>query len=161
MGRARLTPDVVMRTCAPDTADDDRGTLQANEALVRRLFEDGINQGNMDLLDELLSPDFVYHGPPGDLDLAGAKEMVAGYLAAFPGLGATIDAQIAERNLVVTRFTIVGTHTGDMPGIPATGREMTVTALSMMRIEDGQIVEEWENFDEAGMLRQLGVLPDM
>ena len=66
---------------------------------------------------------------------------------------------IAEGDKVVTRWTATGTNTGEMMGIRPTGKKATITGITIDRITDGKIVEEGENFDELGMMKQLGVIP--
>jgi steroid delta-isomerase-like uncharacterized protein len=81
------------------------------------------------------------------------------YRAAFSDLQMTVEDQIAEGDMVVTRWTAVGTNDGDLPGMPASGRSSTVTGIGIDRIEDGKIVEAWGNWDTLGMMQQLGVIP--
>src|SRR2546430_876197 len=91
----------------------------------------------------------------------GEKQIVAGYRAAFPDLVVRIVDQIEEGDRVVTRWTARGTHTGDLWGIAATGREVTVTGTTTDRIRDGLIAESWSNWDTIGLMQQLGVIPAM
>lgn len=141
--------------------DDDSAEFEANKALHRQVFE-AVSRGDMAFIDQTLSPDFVYHGAAGQtLDLAGAREMIGGYATMFPGMSLQFPVQVAEGEFVASRFTVTGTHSGDTPGLPATGKTISLTGISIIRIVDGLIVEEWENFDEVGMLRQLGVMPGM
>jgi steroid delta-isomerase-like uncharacterized protein len=114
------------------------------------------------LIDELVAPEFVGHDPALPQDIAGPdgqREVVSGYRAAFPDLEVTIDDQIAEGDRVVTRWTARGTHTGDLWGIPGTGKQVTVTGTSIDRNQDGRIVETWSHWDALGLMQQLGVVP--
>ncbi len=133
----------------------------ANKAVARRLLEEGINKGNLDLVDEVVAPDYVGHLPGGRevLGAAGYKELVGMYLGAFPGMQVSIEDQLADGDKVVTRWTGRGTHTGDLEGVAPTGKEVTVTAITIARFEGGKIVEEWENFDELAMMQQIGAIP--
>jgi predicted ester cyclase len=81
------------------------------------------------------------------------------YRTAFPNIHVTIEDQIAEGDKVVTRWTGHGTHQGELMGIPPTNKAVTVTGIAIDRIVAGKIVEHWENFDQLGMLVQLGVVP--
>jgi steroid delta-isomerase-like uncharacterized protein len=81
------------------------------------------------------------------------------YRAAFPDLKITVEAQIAEGDLVVTRWSSTGTHEGDLPGLPASHNKVTVTGIGIDRIENGKIVEGWNNWDTLGMMQQLGAVP--
>lgn len=127
-----------------------------NEAVVQKVQEEIINGKNLELLDELLSPDYVWHGPGQD----AGKEAYEMYLSAFPDLKMTAEDRFSAGDKVVTRFVSEGTHRGDLPSIPATGKRVSgIAGIFISRVEDGRIVEEWEQFDEVEMMKQLGVLP--
>jgi predicted ester cyclase len=81
------------------------------------------------------------------------------FRTAFPDLHGTIEDQIAEGDKVVMRMTYRGTHQGELMGIPATGKPVTMTFISINRIAEGKIAEGWVNFDALGMMQQLGVIP--
>ena len=130
-----------------------------NKAVVRRFIEEIVNRGNLALADTLIAANYVYHGP-GGLEFRGPeglKQLVTVYRTAFPDLRMTIDDLIAEDDKVVARWTGRGTHKGDLTGIAPTGRTTTVTGIVISRLSGGKIVEDFESFDELGMLRQLGV----
>jgi steroid delta-isomerase-like uncharacterized protein len=130
-----------------------------NTAICRRVIDDIVNRGNLALVDDLIASSYVYHGP-GGLELRGPdgfKQLVTMYRTAFPDLQMTIDDAIAEGDKVVLRWTGRGTHRGELAGIAPTGRATTVTGIAISRLANGKIVEDFEAFDEVGMLRQLGV----
>lgn len=77
------------------------------------------------------------------------------------GLRVTVEHQITEGDFVATRFTCPGRHDGEFMGIPPTGREVTIAGICISRCRDGRVVEEWEVADVAGVLRQIGALPEM
>lgn len=134
----------------------------ANKALARRLTEEAFNAGNLEVTDELIARDFVGHDPALPEDLrgpAGVRESIAGYRAAFPDLHLAVEAQIAEGDTVVTRWRAVGTHQGELMGMPATGKQGTVTGITIDRIADGKIAESWTNWDTLGLMQQLGAVP--
>jgi steroid delta-isomerase-like uncharacterized protein len=106
-----------------------------------------------------LAPDFVSAGPGGSMTLDQHVGALGATFAAIPDLVLTIDEQVAEGDAVVTRWTVRGTHAGPLFGIPATGRPLTATAIHIHHVRDGQISDQWEQFDALGVLRQLGVLP--
>jgi predicted ester cyclase len=135
-------------------------SLQAHTALIHRLLEESDSHKGQ-LPQELFAPDYVYHfpGSPEPLPFQGHVQMARMFYAAFPDLRHTVEDQIAEGDKVVTRITIRGTHQGELMGIPPTGRQIAVSALSIDRISDGKIAEEWVNSDVLGMLQQLGVAP--
>ena len=132
-----------------------------NKALNRRFVEEVINQGNTDAIDELIDPGVVDHAaPPGfPTGREGAKQFAAMMRSAFPDLHQTIEDMIAEGDKVVMRSTWSGTHEGEFMGIPATGRQVTVSAIDITRVADGRLVEHWEQFDALGLMQQLGVVP--
>jgi steroid delta-isomerase-like uncharacterized protein len=139
-------------------------STEDNKALVRRFYEEGWNQGNLAVFDELLAPNHVLHDPgfPQPIHgLEGFKQYYGGYATAFPGNQITVEAYIAEGDTVVSRWTGRGTHKGDLLGIPPTGKQVTVTGITINRIANGKIAEDWSNYDMLGMLQQLGVVPPM
>lgn len=134
----------------------------ANKALPQRFLDEAFNAGRLDVVDELVTDDFVNHDPAlpeQGRGPAAAKEVIAGYRAAFPDLRITTEAQVAEGDLVVTRWRATGTHEAELFGIPATGKQATVTGITIDRIVDGRIAESWNNWDTLGLLQQLGAVP--
>jgi steroid delta-isomerase-like uncharacterized protein len=133
---------------------------EQNKQLVRRVFEEVYNQGNLDVVEDLASRDFVAHSPTEDVyGTDGVKQFVTDLRTAFPDLHTTIEDLIAEGDRVVARFTATGTHTGPYKGIPPTGKQGKITGIDIERIVDGKSVECWTNTDDLGMLQQLGVVP--
>ena len=133
---------------------------EQNKQIHRQTFESVVEQRNLDALDALYSPDIIYHGPEGELrGIDAIKEMLSGYLTAFPTMKLSIDEQVAEGDSVVTRVTMSGSFDGPMGDIPPTGKSATVQMTALAHIREGRIVEEWEIFDQLGMLQQLGVIP--
>lgn len=130
-----------------------------NKAVVRACFENA-SQGNFDALDAIVAPDYVLH-PEEARGADGLKEMVEGYRNALSGLRVTIDQQFTEGDYVATRFTVSGTHDGDLMGTPPTGKDVAFTGITISRCEGGRIVEEWEITDMLGLLGQVGGLPEM
>ncbi len=135
------------------------GSSEENKATVRSCFENA-SQGNFDALDEIVAPDYVVH-PEEARGPDGLKEMVERYRTALSGLRVTIDQQFTEGDHVATRFTVRGTHDGDLRGAPPTGKDVAFTGITISRCQDGRIVEEWEITDTVGLLGQIGALPAM
>jgi len=133
---------------------------EANKALVRRFFE-AFNAGDLDGVEAVFAPNAVVHnsGAPDPLNLEGFRQLAAVFLAAFPGGQHSIDDIIAEGDKVVTRITYRGAHTGDLMGIPPTGKHVAVSAMTIDQIANGKIVETWRLFDQMGMMQQIGVIP--
>ena len=134
----------------------------ANKALSKRLLEEAFNAGNVAIMDEILADGFVNYDaalPEPSVGIEAAKASVMVYRDAFPDLKITIEEQIAEGDKVVTRWSARGTHQGDLMGIPPTGKQGTVTGITIERITGGKIVESHTNWDTLGLLQQLGVVP--
>ena len=133
-----------------------------NVKAIHRYFEEVWNQGKLDVLDELLSSDYVNHSssiPDPEPGPAGVKPIVLAMRQAFPDLRYRIDQLVASDELVAVRVTLSGTHRGDFFGTPPTGKRFEVTQTNLERFREGKIVEHWRNTDELSLLRQLGVVP--
>ena len=134
---------------------------EANKALARRLVDDFWGKGNFDLADELMGLNFVNHNaPPGiATDRDGYKDLGAMFRSAFPDQQAVVELIIAEGDLVVTRWSTSGTHQGEFLGIPPTSKRVNVAGITIARVVDGLIIEDWTEFDAMGLMQQLGVIP--
>jgi steroid delta-isomerase-like uncharacterized protein len=130
-----------------------------NKALAQRSWEI-VSQRNPDLLEEVYAVDIVWHEPDQDVQgLEEAKQFYSMYLSAFPDLNATVEDVIAEGDKVVTRWTIRGTHQGEIEEFgPPTGKQVEIKGITIHRIEGGKIVEEWERYDNLSVMRQLGLV---
>jgi predicted ester cyclase len=130
--------------------------------IVKRLFEEPW-KGNFEVFDEFVSPDYIGHDPAEPEPIrgpAGARANIEKYLAGFPGGAITVDEQIAEGDTVATRWTGRGTHGGEVAGIAPTGKDVTVTGVTISRIIDGKVVVDWTSWDTLGMLVQLGAIQE-
>jgi steroid delta-isomerase-like uncharacterized protein len=107
------------------------------------------------------SPDFVEHSPQPGIppDREGLKQLVTVYRTAFPDTQFTVEDLIVEGDKAVVRWTARGTHQQELMGIPPTGKQATVTGIDIYRIKNGMTAEHWGNFDQLGLLQQLGVIP--
>ena len=136
-------------------------STEENKANVRRGFE-AVNQKNLAVFDELLTPDIVVHNASTtNQGLEAYKQVLSMYMTAFPDLHFTIEDMIAEGDTVVVRYTTRGTHQGNFMGIPPTGKQVSGTGIFIDRIVNGKAVEQWINGDDLGLLQQLGVVPAM
>lgn len=139
---------------------------EENRAAVGRLFQEVWNEGKLEAVDELLAADFVDYRAPEGLPPGpeGTKVFLGAYREAFPDMQTTIEDQIVEGDKVVTRYTVRGTHQGDLmmgdQPIPPTGNTVEVTGINIDRLEGGRIVESWSEFDALGMMQQLGLLAE-
>ena len=136
-------------------------SAEENKAIVRRIFEDIINNRDMNVVDELFATNYVFHGPSGQ-ELHGPdafKQIISQPHTAYPDFHITAEDMIVEGDKVVCRFTSQGTHKGMLRGIAPTNKQVKVTGIVIYRIVDGKIVEHWENMDMLGIMQQLGVVP--
>ena len=139
------------------------GTAEAvdmNVALVRRIYEEGLNRGDLALLDQLIDEHIVDHSlfPTGGSGRDAFKQRFTAVRAAFPDANMTLEDGIGSGDKVVLRWTLRGTHTGAFATIQPTGRHIIVTGINITRIEGGRVVEHWASFDHMGLLQQLGVM---
>lgn len=135
-----------------------------NKEIERRLIEEVWNRANYDIVDELVARDYVGHSTTPEDETRGREGYKAFYASlheAFPDFAVTIEDQIAEGDRVVTRWTARGTHLGPFRGIPPTGNHAAITGITVERFANGKVVECWTNADELGLLRLLGVIPEM
>jgi len=127
--------------------------------MSRLIFEEVWNNKNTAAIDELMAADYVHHDPqsPKFSDgREGYKQLVAHYLNAFPDSHFTIDDEVQEGDTAVTRWTVTGTHKGDLPTLPASGKTFSVTGITVARLKEGKFVESWNNWDALGLMQQLG-----
>ena len=139
-------------------------SIENNKALTRRFYDEVINQGNLDLIDELVSEDFVEHEEFPGLPTTGPaapKAALGMFMAAFPDLRFTPDEMIAEGDKVVVQATMSGTHKGEFMGIPPTNKSFKVHAIDIVEIHDGKATAHWGLVDQGGMMEQLGLAPEM
>ena len=137
--------------------------MQAEDSkrVVRRFIDEYQTGASDAAFAELLHPDVVDHSrPPGIAPGAeGVRQQFDGFRAGLPDFRATILHQVAEDDLVITHKVFHGTHAGELLGIPATGTEVKILVMDVVRVADGQIVEHWGVVDRLGLLQQLGAIP--
>ena len=135
---------------------------EENKALAHRFHMDIFQQGNLAAVDQLISPDFVWHAPATPLEWTegpeGVRQAATALRTAYPDLDITHEDTLAEGDRVMIRWIMRGTHTGPLMDIPATDKPVTVAGVDIFRIAGGQIVELWQHWDQLGMLQQLGVI---
>ena len=132
----------------------------ADEATVRRFYEQMNNERKNDLAPELFTADHQFHDPqvPGGVGPQGMAEVVSVYQKAVEGHWG-IEEMFSTDDRVVVRWTGSGTHTAELNGIPPTGKKISVDAITIHRMDSGKIAETWEVWDTLGFLQQLGVVP--
>jgi steroid delta-isomerase-like uncharacterized protein len=133
------------------------------KALARRFYDEILNKGNLDVIDELVDDDLVEHQempgmPPGK---EGVRAWVTTFRTGFPDFKAEILGIVAEGDEVWVHAVMTGTHEGELFGIPATGKQVSVQAFDRVRVRDGKAIEHWGASDDLGMMTQLGVVPEM
>jgi predicted ester cyclase len=135
-------------------------SLEKNKEIALRYDTEGFK--NFDLWDELLHPDYIFHFCSSEIirGIEAAKEFNIGLHQGFPNLERTIEDTIAQGDRVVFRHQSRGTHTGNFLKIPPTGKEFNVGDITILRLRDRQIVEEWFEFNHLELMKQLGVMAD-
>ena len=129
-----------------------------NKEVIRRYWDGKFNQRRPEILDELQTTDVQYRSPSMQLDgIEEYRQAYSVYLAALHDTRLSIEELIAEGDKVVSRVSVKCTHKGEFEGLPPTGKDLTVNVLTVFRLVDGKIAEEWEIVDELGMMQQLGL----
>jgi steroid delta-isomerase-like uncharacterized protein len=137
------------------------GPEARNKQVANRVVTEILSGGNYELADKLYAPDFVNHGQTRDVGLAEDQAAARGWKSAFPDLVMTADKLIAEGDLVTVLWSARGTNTGTGNGLPATGKALTGRGITIWKVVDGRITEEWSAFDQLSIRQQLGLLPPM
>ena len=138
-------------------------SAEESKAIVRRFW--GVwEEGNIDLVDKLLAPDYVNHTPASPdqpTGPEGVKGLVSMFRSAMPDLRVVIEDMIAgEDGKVAVRYTLEGTHEGELFGVPPTGKRLSIKSISVERVSEGKIREHWRVTDSLDMMQQLGVVPE-
>src|SRR5437899_9618680 len=137
---------------------------EQNKNIVRRLFEEVWNKGQVSVADELFASNYTHHDsstPDLGRGPESEKKRVTLYRNAFPDLRLTIDDILAEGETVVARWSCRGTHKGDLNGIAPTGRQINISGVTITRLEKGKLAEGFVNWDALGLMQQLGVVPEL
>ena len=132
-------------------------TIESNKEIVRKLYEESLNKGNLGLLPDLFAADFT--GPQGEKGPAGFRANIEQLLKAFPDIHYTIKDLVAEEDKVAISWTWHGTQTVQFRNIPATGKAITNEGIAIFVLKDGKIVSALTQTDRLGFLQGLGALP--
>ena len=134
---------------------------EANKAILLRVFNEVYQGGDVDVIDEICAPDYIYRraGNPDIHGPEGFKQFAASALAAYPDIQFTVDDMIAVGDKVVSRWTFTGTHKGELGGIPPTGKRVTQTGITISQLANGKLIECRTFGDVLGGMQQLGVIP--
>jgi steroid delta-isomerase-like uncharacterized protein len=131
---------------------------EQNKALAKRAFEELLSKGKFELAEQLYAKDFVNHGIRRDIKLDEDQAALKGWHQAFPDLAIVPEKLIAEGDLVTIYWIARGTNTGTGNGLPATGKKAEQAGITIWRIVNGKIKEEWSAFDQLSLMQQLGLL---
>jgi steroid delta-isomerase-like uncharacterized protein len=136
-------------------------STEENKAIIRRMTEEFYNQGNVDSAERFFADTYIHHdaASPHIRDRAGLKQVLRAFLAGCPDLHITTDQLLAEGDMVAKRWTYHATQSGDLSGLPPTGKRITMSGLELFRLEGGKIVECWLAYDNLSLMQQLGVIP--
>ena len=123
---------------------------------MRRYYDEVLTGRRLDVLEQLVAPEFVGHDPVGaKMDRAGYIDAVRMWHTGFGELVVRVEDQVAERDRVTTRWTATGIHTGQFAGIEPTGRKVRIYGIDIHRLEGDRLVELWEQLDLASLLAQM------
>lgn len=133
---------------------------EENKAVSRR-FHEAIAKGSAQAVQDELAPNYVAHFPgvPGPLDAEGFNQIVTAFATGFPGSRFDFDDEFAAGDKVVTRWTWHAVHKGEFQGLPPTGKQVTMTGITILRITGGKVVENTVDMDQLGLMQQLGAVP--
>ena len=135
-----------------------------NKNIMRRLFDEVWNKGHQPVADELFAQNYSHHDsstPDLGRGPESEKKRVALYRNAFPDIRLTIEDIISEGETVTARWSCHGTHKGDLNGIAPTGKQFTISGISIARFANGKMTEGWVNWDAVGMMQQLGIVTEL
>jgi len=132
---------------------------EQNKTLAKRAFEELLSKGRFELAEQLYAKDFVNHGIHSNISLEEDQAALKGWHQAFPDLSIAPEKLVADGDLVAVYWIARGTNTGAGNGLPATGKKVEQSGITIWRIVNGKIKEEWSAFDQLSMMQQLGLLP--
>jgi steroid delta-isomerase-like uncharacterized protein len=148
---------IVVFVASPSFAKDQK--TEHNKAIVRKVFVDILSQGKYEVTDQIYAQDFINHGATKDIGRDADEGNNRGWRAAFPDLNLNVKKEIAEGDFVTVLWEARGTNTGTGNGLNATGKMTQGRGISVFRVADGKIEEEWTEFSQLLVLQQLGLAP--
>jgi len=140
-------------------------STEENKAILRRMVEEVICGGNLDLMDELVAPDFVNHHSIAtgeashSIGVENFRQEIMRVRSVFPDIAMTTIHLLADGDKVVEHFQVRGTHKGEFMGIPATGKKVEYSGITIVRVANGKLAERWNITDRYGLLQQFGAIP--
>jgi predicted ester cyclase len=157
MNRILVIAAIAIIAISPSPAKDQKA--ENNKAIVRKVFVDILSQGKYEVTDEIYAQDFVNHGMTKDSGRDADEANNRGWRAAFPDLVLNVKGEIAEGDFVTVLWEAQGTNTGNGNGLSATGKKTQGRGISVFRVVNGKIKEEWTEFSQLLVLQQLGLVP--
>lgn len=154
---APLGPSAALAQATTTSGPQDLASLEANEAVVRRYYEEMVNGGDWSGAAEVIAEDLVQNNPGVAQGRDGVREEMEAFQGAFADFRIRLDEVVAEGDLVVVRATVSGTHSGDLLGMAATGNAIEFASMDFFRVTDGKLSEHWDVTDRLALLQQLGV----
>lgn len=135
-----------------------------NRDVIRRFYKEVLENSNVDFVDDVCMPTFVDHAlPPGQgysADLRGMKTFIRDFVSGVSGISVEVHDIIQQGDIVASRVTLHGTHTGAFLGIPATGKRLTWVSSDWVRFEGGKVAEHWSVDDNLALMQSIGVIPE-
>ena len=127
----------------------------SGKEVATRFVDEFLGEGRLEVIDEVAAPGYIDHNLPSGLT---PRMSISAFRGAFPDARFTVEDVIEERDRVVVRYSITGTNTGEFFGSPATGRRVDIDGISIYRLEGGRLAEAWVQYDQLGLMRQLGLV---
>ncbi len=151
---------LVFVTGCQQQTDDSNNQVEDNIKMYTNVWDEILNKGNIDMIDTHFAPNYVNKTVSSTVNgQAEAKEFFGAFLTGFSDIKFDVDEVFGVDDRIVKRWTFNGTHTGEFSGVPATGKRISVSGVSITRITNGKIAEELDYMDDLGFLQQLGVIP--
>lgn len=130
--------------------------LEQNKAVARSFIEEILGKGNFELLHNITTDTYLDHNLPSGVT---PRQSITAFRAGFPDAQVTVNEVIAEGDKSVVRWTMQGTNSGQFYGMPPTGKTVKMSGISMYRLADGKLAEGWVEYDQLGLMQQLGAIP--
>ncbi|MGE5276868.1 MAG: ester cyclase [Acidobacteriota bacterium] len=159
-GLSLFLSGVLLWSAALPVLGFEKGRLDRNKAVARKVFEDVLSRGRFDVSLAIHTPDFVAHAGAKSAGLEEDLQFSRGWRQAFPDLVVSVNQMVAEGDRVAVYWTARGTNTGAGNGLPATGKSIEATGITIFRFVEDRIAEEWNVSDELTAMRQLGLVPE-
>ena len=149
--------------CMPNENNKVNDQIAKNKANMQAFTDEVINKHNPAMVDSLCTPDCVEHSgdPMQKLDREGLKKSMAELISGYPDVHVTTNFVVADSNMVVSQYTMTGTNTGPMDGMPPTNKKMNIDGVSIVKYKDGKRAEHWLYMEEMKLMTQMGMMPDI